>query len=261
VQFVTVSEVPQATLAVCRRNVSCGPFSSHPSLIDINITGPTSFIPTSLVLRKAGSYNVYLVVTVDVGKGVRLDVSVMASVQVIDPIPPVTNTKLYISIVGGVSKAERATAAVASEKVIQRDLRSENSDLSSNRIKYALDELSKVPATLSLSSGYVTEAIDAHLLARPKQMIQQLLEAQTQAQAQALANQQAQQENQLKAQQDMQTALLQCVSSNGDQGRSQLRDTERRVEGLSMPAYHGHLNESIGLYIHRVKTFFAAKNL
>ncbi|RHY81586.1 hypothetical protein DYB35_008933 [Aphanomyces astaci] len=94
-----------------------------------------------------------------------------------------------------------------------------------------------------------------------QQMIQQLLEAQTQAQAQALANQQAQQENQLKAQQDMQTALLQCVSSNGDQGRSQLRDTERRVEGLSMPAYHGHLNESIGLYIHRVKTFFAAKNL
>ncbi|RLO11210.1 hypothetical protein DYB28_009995 [Aphanomyces astaci] len=94
-----------------------------------------------------------------------------------------------------------------------------------------------------------------------QQMIQQLLEAQTQAQAQALANQQAQQENQLKAQQDMQAALLQCVSSNGDQGRSQLRDTERRVEGLSMPAYHGHLNESIGLYIHRVKTFFAAKYL
>ncbi|RHY36805.1 hypothetical protein DYB34_007082 [Aphanomyces astaci] len=105
---VTVATLPdgfvvsQATLAVCRRNASCGPFSSHPSLIDINITGPTSFIPTSLVLRKAGSYNVYLVVTVDVGKGVRLDVSVMASVQVIDPIPPVTNTKLYISIVGGV---------------------------------------------------------------------------------------------------------------------------------------------------------------
>ncbi|RLO00784.1 hypothetical protein DYB28_009298, partial [Aphanomyces astaci] len=94
-----------------------------------------------------------------------------------------------------------------------------------------------------------------------QQMIQQLLEAQTQAQAQALANQQAQQENQLKAQQDMQAALLQCMSSNGDQGRSQLRDTERRVEGLSMTAYHGHLNESIGLYIHRVKTFFAAKNL
>ncbi|RHY93673.1 hypothetical protein DYB26_007620, partial [Aphanomyces astaci] len=103
----------------------------------------------------------------------------------------------------GKSKAERAAAAEASEKVIQRDLRSENSDLSSNRIKYALDELSKVQSTLSLSSGYVTEAIDAHLLARPKieakkpkQMIQQLLEAQTQAQAQ--------QENQLKAQQDMQ---------------------------------------------------------
>ncbi|RHY99065.1 hypothetical protein DYB35_011289 [Aphanomyces astaci] len=33
---------------------------------------------------------------------------------------------------------------------------------------YALDELTKVQATLSLSSGYVTEAIDAHLLARPK---------------------------------------------------------------------------------------------
>ncbi|RLO08040.1 hypothetical protein DYB28_011148 [Aphanomyces astaci] len=85
-----------------------------------------------------------------------------------------------------------------------------------------------------------------------QQMIQQLLEAQTQAQAQ--------QENQLKAQQDMQAALLQCVSSNGDQGRSLLRDTERRVEGLSIPAYHGHLNKSIGLYIHRVM-LFAVKNL
>jgi len=39
------------------------------------------------------------------------------------------------------------------------------------------------------------------------------------------------------------------------------RDSERRVEGLSMPKYHGNLNESIGLYIHRVKTFFKAKNL
>ncbi|RLO04270.1 hypothetical protein DYB28_007048 [Aphanomyces astaci] len=49
----------------------------------------------------------------------------------------------------------------------QRDLRSVNSGLNSNRIKYALEELTKVQATLSLSSGYVTEAIDAHLLARP----------------------------------------------------------------------------------------------
>ncbi|RHY94471.1 hypothetical protein DYB31_016037, partial [Aphanomyces astaci] len=92
-----------------------------------------------------------------------------------------------------------------------------------------------------------------------QQMIQQLLEAQTQAQAQVLTNQQAQQENQLKTQQDVQEALLRCVSSNGDQGRSQPRDTERHVEGLSMPAYHEHLNESI--VHHRVKTFFAAKNL
>ncbi|RQM29774.1 hypothetical protein B5M09_013790, partial [Aphanomyces astaci] len=68
----------------------------------------------------------------------------------------------------GKSKAERAAAAVASEKVIQRDLRSENSDLSSNRIKYALDKLTKVKATVSLSSENVTEAIDTHLLARPK---------------------------------------------------------------------------------------------
>ncbi|KAF0758224.1 hypothetical protein AaE_004008, partial [Aphanomyces astaci] len=40
----------------------------------------------------------------------------------------------------------------------------------------------------------------------------------------------------------------------------QQRDTEQRVQGLSMPAYHGHLNESIGLYIHRVKVFYMAKN-
>ncbi|ETV98840.1 hypothetical protein H310_08341 [Aphanomyces invadans] len=39
------------------------------------------------------------------------------------------------------------------------------------------------------------------------------------------------------------------------------RDPERRVEGLSMPSYHGNLNESIGLYIHRVRTFFTAKSL
>ncbi|RHZ29407.1 hypothetical protein DYB26_007773 [Aphanomyces astaci] len=42
----------------------------------------------------------------------------------------------------------------------QRDLRNVNSGLNSNRIKYALDELIKVQATLSLSSGYVTEAIE-----------------------------------------------------------------------------------------------------
>ncbi|RHZ17353.1 hypothetical protein DYB37_009812, partial [Aphanomyces astaci] len=66
------------------------------------------------------------------------------------------------------SKEKRAAAAVAGEKFIQRDLRSENSDLSRNRIKYALNELTNVQGTLSLSPGYVTEAINAHFLARPK---------------------------------------------------------------------------------------------
>ncbi|RLO01257.1 hypothetical protein DYB28_016044, partial [Aphanomyces astaci] len=46
----------------------------------------------------------------------------------------------------------------------QRDLRSLNSGLNSNRIKYALDELTNIQATLSLSSGYLTESIDAHFL-------------------------------------------------------------------------------------------------
>ncbi|RHZ40893.1 hypothetical protein DYB31_003798 [Aphanomyces astaci] len=50
----------------------------------------------------------------------------------------------------------------------QRDLRSVNSGLNSNRIKLSRRTY-QVQATLSLSSGYLTESIDAHfLLARPK---------------------------------------------------------------------------------------------
>ncbi|ETV92272.1 hypothetical protein H310_13337 [Aphanomyces invadans] len=34
-----------------------------------------------------------------------------------------------------------------------------------------------------------------------------------------------------------------------------------RVEGLRLPEYHGRVGESVDLYIHRVNTFFAAKNI
>ncbi|OQS07650.1 hypothetical protein THRCLA_20100 [Thraustotheca clavata] len=36
---------------------------------------------------------------------------------------------------------------------------------------------------------------------------------------------------------------------------------EVRVEGLSMPKYRGKMDESISLYIHKVTTFFKAKNI
>ncbi|RHY68263.1 hypothetical protein DYB34_007875 [Aphanomyces astaci] len=91
-----------------------------------------------------------------------------------------------------------------------------------------------------------------------QKMINQLLEAQAQTHTQMMRDQQAHQEQQLILHQQLQDAMNQLASQ---QPVEQQRDTERRVEGLSMPAYHGHLNESIGLYIHRVKTFFMAKNL
>ncbi|ETV66444.1 hypothetical protein H257_17112 [Aphanomyces astaci] len=91
-----------------------------------------------------------------------------------------------------------------------------------------------------------------------QKMINQLLEAQAQTHTQMMRDQQAHQEQQLLLHQQLQDAMNQLANQ---QPVEQQRDTERRVEGLSMPAYHGHLNESIGLYIHRVKTFFMAKNL
>ncbi|ETV71437.1 hypothetical protein H257_13320 [Aphanomyces astaci] len=73
------------------------------------------------------------------------------------------------------------------------------------------------PADVVVSmTGWSLDEVFARLVAtteHQQQMIQQPLEAQTQAQAQVLANQQAQHENQLKAQQEMQAALVQCVSS------------------------------------------------
>ncbi|RHY41182.1 hypothetical protein DYB38_010339 [Aphanomyces astaci] len=71
-----------------------------------------------------------------------------------------------------------------------------------------------------------------------------------------LANQQAQQENQLKAQQDIQqryfnTCLVMAIRGEANHVtlKAVSRDSQcRRTIG-------------IGLYIHRVKTFFAAKNL
>ncbi|KAF0689302.1 hypothetical protein As57867_019174, partial [Aphanomyces stellatus] len=39
------------------------------------------------------------------------------------------------------------------------------------------------------------------------------------------------------------------------------RQPELKVEGLTMPKYHGRMDESISLYIHQVTTFFKAKNV
>ncbi|RHY48826.1 hypothetical protein DYB30_010713 [Aphanomyces astaci] len=83
-----------------------------------------------------------------------------------------------------------------------------------------------------------------------QKMINQLLEAQAQTHTQMMRDQQAHQEQQLILHQQLQDAMNQLASQ---QPVEQQRDTERRVEGLSMPAYHGHLNESIGLYIHRMR--------
>ncbi|KAH9095130.1 hypothetical protein LEN26_017915 [Aphanomyces euteiches] len=83
-----------------------------------------------------------------------------------------------------------------------------------------------------------------------QQQINQLLQTQTQTQARLVENQQVLQERLLQQQEQAQAAPPPVQ-----------RDTERRVEGLSMPSYHGRINESIGLYIHRVETLFKAKNL
>ncbi|CAK4746001.1 hypothetical protein AeMF1_003574 [Aphanomyces euteiches] len=83
-----------------------------------------------------------------------------------------------------------------------------------------------------------------------QQQINQLLQTQTQTQARLVENQQVLQERLLQQQEQAQAAPTPVQ-----------RDTERRVEGLSMPSFHGRINESIGLYIHRVETFFKTKNL
>ncbi|ETV97144.1 hypothetical protein H310_09946 [Aphanomyces invadans] len=113
---VTLAMLPEgyaislATLTVCRSNETCGPFApplpaSAPldyPVVDVKAVSPTAFDPATLVFREAGSYNVFFIATVDVGKGVRLDVSVMSTIQVQDAVAPVNNTTLYIAIVGGV---------------------------------------------------------------------------------------------------------------------------------------------------------------
>ncbi|RLO12899.1 hypothetical protein DYB28_014407 [Aphanomyces astaci] len=91
-----------------------------------------------------------------------------------------------------------------------------------------------------------------------QKLINQLLEAQAQTHTQVMRDQQAHQEQQLILHQQLQDAMNQLTSQ---QPVELQRDTERRVEGLSMPAYHGNHNECIGLYIHRAKTFVMAKNL
>ncbi|KAH9095232.1 hypothetical protein LEN26_017878 [Aphanomyces euteiches] len=107
-------------------------------------------------------------------------------------------------------------------------------------------------------------------------MINQLLETQARTQDQLIQSQNfqqelqkqnaAQQQEHQKAQLELQKAMqAQLHAMHQTQQTAvaapQQADVERRVEGLSMPCYHGHLNESIGLYIHRVQTFFSAKNL
>ncbi|KAF0704041.1 hypothetical protein AaE_015139 [Aphanomyces astaci] len=76
-----------------------------------------------------------------------------------------------------------------------------------------------------------------------QKMINQLLEAQAQTHTQMMTDQQAHQEQQLILHQQLQDAMNQLASQ---QPVEQQRDTERRHWGL---------------YIHRVKTFFMAKNL
>ncbi|KAG9398094.1 hypothetical protein AC1031_015014 [Aphanomyces cochlioides] len=108
------------------------------------------------------------------------------------------------------------------------------------------------------------------------QMINQLLETQARTQDQLIQSQNfqqelqkqnaAQQQEHQKAQLELQKAMqaqLQAMHQTQQTAVAapQHADVERRVEGLSMPSYHGHLNESIALHIHRVQTFFAAKNL
>ncbi|RLO13326.1 hypothetical protein DYB28_013312, partial [Aphanomyces astaci] len=66
-----------------------------------------------------------------------------------------------------------------------------------------------------------------------QEMINQLLEAQAQTHTQMMRDQQAHQEQQLILHQQLQDAMNQLASQ---QPVDQQRDTERRVEGLSMPA-------------------------
>ncbi|ETV97396.1 hypothetical protein H310_09730 [Aphanomyces invadans] len=55
--------------------------------------------------------------------------------------------------------------------------------------------------------------------------------------------------------QNMQVQALQAANERA------ARTQEVKVEGLTMPKYHGRMDESISLYIHQVNTFFKAKNL
>ncbi|RLO00903.1 hypothetical protein DYB28_009126 [Aphanomyces astaci] len=126
--------------------------------------------------------------------------------------------------------------------------------------KAAAEKKLKKAAKEAVASGrkIKRERNDLKRKANQQKMINQLLEAQAQTHTQMMRDQQVHQEQQLILHQQLQDAMNQLASQ---QPVEQQRDTERRVEGLSMPAYHGHLNESIGLFIHRVKTFFMAKNL
>ncbi|CAK4221775.1 unnamed protein product, partial [Aphanomyces euteiches] len=125
-----------------------------------------------------------------------------------------------------------------------------------NRAKHTIQLVGDIQVHTEIQKELIGRQLTTILLGNKKQKKTPDLQKQNAAQ------QQEHQKAQLELQKAMQ-AQLQAMHQTQQTAVAapQQADGERRVEGLSMPCYHGHLNESIGLYIHRVQTFFSAKNL
>lgn len=99
-----------------------------------------------------------------------------------------------------------------------------------------------LPADLTLLLSHLANAVRNHEVVLEAVANNQATQLETQAQiAQALADSDAAR----KTSEDARAAASAPV----------------RIEGLRLPEYHGRVDESIDLYIHRVNTFFAAKNI
>ncbi|CAK4698963.1 hypothetical protein LEN26_014360 [Aphanomyces euteiches] len=91
-----------ATLTWCKTPTGCGPFKSQATAVDLVSKSALAYSPTTLQFPQSGEYFVYMTVSVDTGKGIRLDSSVLTTINVQDVVPATSHAAVYAGVAGGV---------------------------------------------------------------------------------------------------------------------------------------------------------------
>ncbi|KAF0719354.1 Aste57867_1098 [Aphanomyces stellatus] len=109
--MVTVATLPDgfnislASLYICKNASACGPFkqpvAKNTTVLDLEYVDRLKYSPVEWTPTEAGTYTVYFVATIDVGRGQRLDTSVATTITVADPPSAGLSTAAIVGIAGG----------------------------------------------------------------------------------------------------------------------------------------------------------------